>query len=127
MRNIVLNGIFIQKKLNQLMFVIILLVKIVQLMKLFKEGALLSYFIGEKRRLKMAASKLKFTRTTTDKLTVKAGTLSEDCTTITYTDENDMEQEIKVADLLTSFKNQVIDFAVALKTDEELDVPSDEE
>lgn len=30
----------------------------------------------------MAASKLKFTRTTTDKLTVKAGTLSEDCTTI---------------------------------------------
>ena len=44
----------------------------------------------------MAASKLKFTRTTTDKLTVKAGTLSEDCT-------------------------------VALKTDEELDVPSDEE
>lgn len=75
----------------------------------------------------MAASKLKFTRTTTDKLTVKADTLSEDCTTITYTDENDMEQEIKVADLLTSFKNQVIDFAVALKTDEELDVPSDEE
>lgn len=75
----------------------------------------------------MAASKLKFTRTTTDKLTVKAGTLSEDCTTITYTDENDMEQEVKVADLLTSFKNQVIDFTVALKTDEELNVPSDEE
>ena len=79
----------------------------------------------------MAASKLKFTRTTTDKLTVRAGTLSEDCTTITYTDtytdENDMEQEVKVADLLTSFKNQVIDFTVALKTDEELDVPSDEE
>ena len=49
----------------------------------------------------MAASKLKFTRTTTDKLAVKAGTLSEDCTTITYTDENDMEKEIKVADLLT--------------------------
>ena len=73
----------------------------------------------------MAASKLKFTRTTTDKL--KAGTLSEDCTTITYIDENDMEQEVKVADLLTSFKNQVIDFTVALKTDEELDVPSDEE
>lgn len=63
----------------------------------------------------MAASKLKFTRTTTDKLTVKAGTLSEDCTTITYTDENDMEQEIKVADLLTSFKNQVIDFCCCIK------------
>lgn len=75
----------------------------------------------------MAASKLKFTRTTTDKLTVKAGTLSENCTTITYTDENDTEQEIKVADLLASFKNQVIDFTIALKTDEDLDVPSDEE
>lgn len=74
----------------------------------------------------MAASKLKFTRTTTDKLTVKAGTLSEDCTTITYMDENDVEQEVKVADLLVAFKNQVIDFTVALKTDEELDVPSDE-
>lgn len=75
----------------------------------------------------MAASKLKFTRTTTDKLTIKAGTLSENCTTITYTDENDMEQEVKVADLLAAFKNQVIDFTIALKTDEDLDVPSDEE
>ncbi len=53
--------------------------------------------------------------------------VTADVTTITYTDENDMEQEVKVADLLTSFKNQVIDFTVALKTDEELDVPSDEE
>lgn len=70
----------------------------------------------------MANSKLKFTRTTTDKLTIKAGTLSEDCSTITYTDENDMEQEVKVANLLAAFKNQVIDFTVALKTDEDLDV-----
>lgn len=75
----------------------------------------------------MATSKLKFTRTTTDKLTVKTGILSEDGTTITYTDENDMDQEVKVADLLASFKNQVIDFTVALKTDEELDVLNDEE
>ena len=52
MRNIVLNGIFIQKKLNQLVFVIVLLVKIAQLMKLFKEGVLLSYFYWRKRRLK---------------------------------------------------------------------------
>ena len=73
------------------------------------------------------ASALKFTRTTTDKLTVKAGTLSEDCTTITYVDENKIEQDVKVADLLAAFKNQVIDFSIALKTDEELDVPSDEE
>lgn len=71
----------------------------------------------------MATNKLKFTRTTTDKLTVKGGVLSEDCATVTYTDENDMEQEVKVSDLLSSFKNQVIDFTVALKTDEELDVP----
>ena len=73
------------------------------------------------------ASALKFTRTTTDKLTVKAGTLSEDCATITYVDENKIEQDVKVADLLAAFKNQVIDFSIALKTDEELDVPSDEE
>ena len=75
----------------------------------------------------MATSKLKFTRTTTDKLTVKGGVLSEDCTSISYTDENDVEQEIKVGDLLSAFKNEVIDFAVALKTDEELDVPESEE
>ena len=75
----------------------------------------------------MANSKLKFTRTTTDKLTIKAGTLSEDCTTITYENELGDEQDIKISDLLAAFKNQVIDFTVALKTDEELDVPSDEE
>ena len=55
----------------------------------------------------MATSKLKFTRTTTDKLTVKGGVLS--------------------GDLLSAFKNEVIDFSVALKTDEELDVPESEE
>lgn len=75
----------------------------------------------------MAANKLKFTRITTDKLTVKGGVLSEDCTTITYTDENDMEQEVKVSDLLSSFKDEVIDFSIALKTDEDLDVPVYEE
>ena len=75
----------------------------------------------------MAANKLKFTRTTTDKLTVKGGVLSEDCTTITYTDENDVEQEVKVSDLLSSFKSEVIDFTVALKTDEDLDVPVSDE
>ena len=53
--------------------------------------------------------------------------LSEDCTSISYTDENDVEQDIKVGDLLSAFKNQVIDFSVALKTDEELDVPESEE
>lgn len=71
----------------------------------------------------MATNKLKFIRITTDKLTVKGGVLSEDCTTITYTDENDIKQKVKVSDLLSSFKDEVIDFTVALKTDEDLDVP----
>lgn len=38
-----------------------------------------------------------------------------------------MEQEVKVSDLLSSFKDEVIDFTVALKTDEDLDVPVSEE
>lgn len=75
----------------------------------------------------MAKSKLNFMRITTDKLTVKSGMLSEDCLTITYTDENDVEQEVKVCDLLAAFKNQVIDFSVVLKADEELEVPESEE
>ena len=75
----------------------------------------------------MAKSKLNFMRTTTDKLTVKSGVLSEDCLTITYADDNDVEQEVKVCDLLAPFKNQVIDFSIALKSDEELEVPESEE
>ena len=55
------------------------------------------------------------------------GVLSEDCTSITYIDENDVEQDIKIGDLLSSFKNEAIDFTVALKTDEKLDVPESEE
>lgn len=73
----------------------------------------------------MSKSKLNFTRTTTDKLTVKAGILSEDCREITYIDENDVEQTVTVAELLAAFKNQVIDFSVALKTDEELELLGD--
>lgn len=75
----------------------------------------------------MANSKLKFIRITTDKLTIKAGTLSEDCSTITYENELGDEQDIKISDLLTAFKNQVIDFTVALKTDEDLDVITEDE
>ena len=41
----------------------------------------------------MAANKLQFKRTTTDKLTVKAGTLSEDCTMISYLDEDMMKKK----------------------------------
>lgn len=75
----------------------------------------------------MAKSKLNFKRSITDKLSVK-GVLSEDGTTITYTDENDMDQDVKVSDLLNTFKTQPIEFSVQLKSDEDLDViPVDEE
>lgn len=69
----------------------------------------------------MAKSKLQFKRNITDKLSVK-GVLSEDGTFIAYTDENDVEQDIKISDLLNAFKNQSIEFGVSLKSDEDLDV-----
>lgn len=75
----------------------------------------------------MAANKLQFKRTTTDKLTVKAGTLSENCEVITYLDEDNDKKEVKIADLLKPFKNQTIDLSIALKTDENLDVISEDE
>lgn len=75
----------------------------------------------------MAKSKLSFKRNITDKLSVK-GVLSEDGTYITYADENDNEQDIKVSDLLKAFINQPIEFGVSLKSDEDLDlITSDEE
>ena len=75
----------------------------------------------------MAANKLQFKRTTTDKLTVKAGTLSENCEVITYLDEDNNKKEVKIADLLKPFKNETIDLSIALKTDEALDVISEDE
>ena len=69
----------------------------------------------------LAKSKLQFKRNITDKLSVK-GTLSEDGVFITYTDENDIEQDIMISDLLNAFKSQEIEFGVSLKTDEDLDV-----
>lgn len=74
----------------------------------------------------MAKSKLSFKRNITDKLSVK-GVLSEDGTYITYTDENDVEQDIKISDLVHAFINQPIEFAVSLKSDEDLDVITSEE
>lgn len=75
----------------------------------------------------MGKSKLSFKRNITDKLSVK-GLLSEDCTTVTYTDEANAEQDIKVTDLLAAFKNCVIEFGVSLKNDEDLEVvTSDDE
>lgn len=67
----------------------------------------------------MAKSKLSFKRNIIDKLSVK-GVLSEDGTFITYTDENDVEQDVKVLDLLKAFINQPIEFGVSLKSDEDL-------
>ncbi len=75
----------------------------------------------------MAKSKLSFKRNITNRLSVK-GVLSEDGTYITYSDENDSNQDIKVSDLLKAFINQPIEFGVSLKSDEDLDlVTSDEE
>lgn len=74
----------------------------------------------------MARSKLSFKRNITDKLSVK-GVLSEDGTFITYTDENDAEQNVKVSDLLKAFINQPIEFGVSLKSDEDLDLVTSEE
>lgn len=74
----------------------------------------------------MGKSKLVFKRNIVDKLSVK-GILSEDGTTITYVDENDMEQEVKVSDLLNAFKNQPIEFGVQLKTDEDLELIESED
>lgn len=74
----------------------------------------------------MAKSKLQFKRNITDKLSVK-GVLSEDGNFITYTDENDIEQDVKISDLLNAFKNQVIEFGVSLKSDEDLDVITSED
>lgn len=74
----------------------------------------------------MAKSKLSFKRNITDKLSVK-GILSEDGTYITYTDENDSEQDVKVSDLLKAFINQPIEFGVSLKSDEDLDLITSED
>lgn len=74
----------------------------------------------------MAKSKLQFKRNITDQLSVK-GILSEDGTFVTYKDENDIEQEVKISDLLNAFKNQEINFSVSLKSDEDLDVITSED
>ena len=74
----------------------------------------------------MAKSKLQFKRNITDQLSVK-GILSEDGTFVTYKDENDIEQEVKISDFLNAFKNQEINFSVSLKSDEDLNVISSEE
>ena len=73
----------------------------------------------------MAKSKLQFKRNITDQLSVK-GILSEDGTFVTYKDENDIEQEVKISDLLNAFKNQEINFSVSLKSDENLNVIASE-
>lgn len=71
------------------------------------------------RNLFIVASNLKKTRTITDKVSVK-GILSEDGTTITYTDENKIEQDVSVADCLNNFKGKPIDFSVSVKSEDGL-------
>ena len=74
----------------------------------------------------LAKSKLQFKRNITDQLSVK-GILSEDGTFVTYKDENDIEQEVKISDLLNAFKNQEINFSVSLKSEDDLNVIESEE
>ena len=74
----------------------------------------------------MAKSKLQFKRNITDQLSVK-GILSEDGSFVTYKDENDIEQEVKISDLLNAFKNQEINFSVSLKSEDDLNVIESEE
>ena len=74
----------------------------------------------------MAKSKLQFKRNITDQLSVK-GILSEDGTFVTYKDENDIEQEVKISDLLNAFKNQEINFSVSLKSEDDLNVITSED
>lgn len=72
----------------------------------------------------MAKSKLSYKRNVTDQLSVK-GILSEDATEITYVDENDDEQSVKISDLLSVFADKDIDFTVSLKKNEDLELPVD--
>lgn len=69
----------------------------------------------------MAKSKLSYKRNVTDQLSVK-GVLSEDATEITYVDENDDEQSVKISDLLSVFADKDIDFTVSLKKNEDLEL-----
>ena len=48
------------------------------------------------------------------------GILSEDGTTITYIDENKIEQDITVAECLKVFTGKPIDFSVSIKSEDEL-------
>lgn len=72
----------------------------------------------------MAKSKLSYKRNVTDQLSVK-GVLSEDATEITYVDENDDEQSVKISDLLSVFADKDIDFTVSLKKNKDLELPVD--
>lgn len=73
------------------------------------------------------ASKLTYKRTLTDKISVK-GVLSEDGTYITYQDDGNNKKDVKIVDLLNSFKGNSIDFSVSLKSESDLDViPADED
>ena len=74
----------------------------------------------------MAKSQLTKTRVITDKVTVK-GMLSEDGTTITYTDENKIEQDITVAECLKVFAGKPIDFSVSIKSEDDLPEDDNEE
>lgn len=58
-------------------------------------------------------------RTITDKLILK-GVMSEDGEFITYTDNDDNEEEIEILDALSVFKGKTIDLSVTMKAEGEM-------
>lgn len=71
------------------------------------------------------ASKLTYKRTTTDKISVK-GVLSADGTVVTYVGDGKNEQTVNIADLLAPFHDSPIDFSVSLKSEEDLDLDTED-
>lgn len=69
----------------------------------------------------MAKSKLNYTKTTVEKISVK-GTLSDNMQEILYLDEDEIERSIKIADFLKVFKSKNIELSICEKSNEELDV-----
>lgn len=67
------------------------------------------------------ASNFKFTRNTTDKISVK-GLLSDDGSEITYLDENKDEQLIAVLDCMNAFAGKYVEFNLSQKSEEDLAV-----
>lgn len=74
----------------------------------------------------MAKSQLNYIRTITDKFSVK-GVLSEDGKTLTYVDENKIEQKITITECLRDFRGYDIEFVVSVKQSEDMILPCEDD